>query len=331
MSPSGAPRRMMTPRQHGSRSPLIAAAMCCSLMASAPLLAGGGGPSGFTPAAQPEHPGDEGEAMLHVRAELGTDHKAMASGEIATLGLRLQIEDAWHLYWRNSGDSGMPIGVTFEAPEGVTIGEVQWPAPERYVYGHGSVDYIYEEEVALLAGIQLDDRFVPGDKIEITARFELLACKEACVFGMGERSVVIQIDERCAVDVPGWMKKSRAMMPSTDDSSLDIRWDGTDLLISGYKSDKPGRISFFPYGSMQALPTNPLEDGTSETGRLRITYPKDITEAPLVAGVVEIMGREGPVWIEIETTPPGSAKRGGANEPTNQPTDSHPTKHRSGD
>ncbi len=322
---------MMTLTQPDLRLSLIAATTFCGTLAAAPLFAGTGTPSGFTAAAQQEHAGDEGEAMTHVRAELGLDRQVVASGSAATLGVRFQIEETWHLYWRNSGDSGMPISVTFEAPEGVTIGEVQWPAPQRYVYGHGSVDYIYEQEVALLADIQLDDRFTAGDEVAITARFDLLACKEACVFGMGERSIVIRIDEDDVGDEPGWMKKSRARIPSDDQSPLDLRWDGNDLLISGYKSDRAGRISFFPYGPLAALPTNPLDDGTSETGRLRITYPKDITEAPLVAGVVEIMGREGPVWIEIETTPPGSAKRGGANEPTNQPTDSQSTNHRSGD
>jgi len=303
------------------RSMLVVIAVCCAL-----ALAGG-------PAAQASDPGDQGIAMEHVRAELAFDRTSMLPGGSATVGVRFVIEDGWHLYWRNSGDSGMPISVTFEAPEGVRIGAIQWPAPERYVYGGGSVDYIYEHEVALLAEVEIDQGLAIGDRIEITASFELLACKEACVFGSGARSSVIGIAESGSMSVPDWMKKNLERIPRRDQSSLRVRWDGTDLLISAYEREGAQRMSFFPSAPADVRPSKPEIDGISETGLLRIAYSQQIIGAPLVAGVVEVMGPDGPSWIEIETTPPAAiADEGGANEPTPPtPTTNQTINNRSGD
>ncbi len=300
---------------------LVGIAVCC-----APALAGG-------PAAQAPDPGDQGIAMEHVKAELAFDRTAMSPGGTATVGIRFVIEDGWHLYWRNSGDSGMPISVTFDAPKGVRIGALQWPAPKRHVYGVGSVDYIYEHEVALLADVEIDDRFATGDEIEITASFELLACKEACVFGAGARSSVIGIAESGSMSVPDWMKKNRERIPLRDQSSLRVRWDGTDLLISVYEREGAQRLSFFPSAPAAVRPSKPEIDGISETGLLRIAYSQQIIGAPLVAGVVEVVGPDGPSWIEIETTPPtADADEGGANEPTpHTPTTKQTINNRSGD
>ena len=104
--------------------PAAIVALCC---ASAPLIADS------APPVTPSHFNDQGPAMTHVRVEMGLDRSAIPPGGGATIGVRFVIEDGWHLYWRNNGDSGLPIGVTFEAPEGVRIGPIQWPAPERPV------------------------------------------------------------------------------------------------------------------------------------------------------------------------------------------------------
>jgi|GEM_PF-2432016 len=278
--------------------------------------------------------GDQGEAMSHVRVELGLDRSAVGPGGSATIGVRFIINEGWHLYWRNNGDSGMPIGVTFEAPEGVHVGEVRWPAPVRHIYGNGSVDYIYEHETALLAPIEIDDRFKAGDRVEITASFELLACREACVFGTGERTVVIDIAESTAMREPGWMKKFRDRIPRRIDLGDHLRWDGTDLLISVYGGSRIDGLTFYPFAPMEPAPIDPLRDGTSETDRLRIAYPPQIIGAQRVAGVVEIRARlsDSPAWIEIETTPPRAPTGAdAANEPTPAHEQPQPTKDRSGD
>src|SRR5262249_31440080 len=66
-----------------------------------------------------------------------------------TVGLHFLLENDWHTYWVNPGDSGEPARVAWELPSGVTAAPMQWPAPDRL--GSSSVvDYGYKGEVTLL-------------------------------------------------------------------------------------------------------------------------------------------------------------------------------------
>ena len=43
----------------------------------------------------------------HSRAELIAERTALEPGQTVTVALRLQLEEHWHVYWKNPGDSGM--------------------------------------------------------------------------------------------------------------------------------------------------------------------------------------------------------------------------------
>ena len=71
----------------------------------------------------------------HVEAELVSAQSAIAPGQPATLALRLKIQDGWHTYWRNPGDSGLPTTLEWKLPAGFTAGEIEWPAPRALPRG----------------------------------------------------------------------------------------------------------------------------------------------------------------------------------------------------
>ena len=43
-----------------------------------------------------------------VRAELLAEPAAIAPGQTFWVGVRLRMQEHWHTYWRNPGDSGEP-------------------------------------------------------------------------------------------------------------------------------------------------------------------------------------------------------------------------------
>ncbi|WP_300845065.1 protein-disulfide reductase DsbD domain-containing protein, partial [Tepidimonas sp.] len=43
------------------------------------------------------------------------------------LGLRSEHEPEWHTYWRNPGDSGLPIELNWTWRDGVQIVAIEWP------------------------------------------------------------------------------------------------------------------------------------------------------------------------------------------------------------
>src|SRR5512133_1471814 len=65
----------------------------------------------------------------HVEAELVAERTAITPGVPLTVALRLKLAAGWHTYWQNPGASGLPTALAWELPEGVSAGEIRWPAP----------------------------------------------------------------------------------------------------------------------------------------------------------------------------------------------------------
>ena len=53
-----------------------------------------------------------------VRAELITSVDSVRAGEPFIAGVLLTIEPEWHVYWKYSGDAGLPTEITWKLPEG---------------------------------------------------------------------------------------------------------------------------------------------------------------------------------------------------------------------
>ncbi len=227
-----------------------------------------------------------GEAHVGVRVLL--DHEALAPGALATVGVLFEIAPGWHTYWRNSGDTGMPIRVRFDAPEGVTIGDVLWPAPARYSATPESVDYVYERQVMLLAPVWVDSSVPAGGQVTIRASVDYLVCKETCLPGSAARSVTASVSETPALSASAapLFAAARQRLPLPHDpGACTARWEGTTLVI-----EAPGaqRVEYFPHHPEEPAPTDPLRDGAADGPTLRFRYPERVVDAERVAGVVSI-------------------------------------------
>src|SRR5450830_1549255 len=68
----------------------------------------------------------------HVRAELMAHAPDGAdAGKKVWLGLQLTHQPNWHTYWKNPGDSGLPITLQWTLPHGVSAGDIGWPLPKK--------------------------------------------------------------------------------------------------------------------------------------------------------------------------------------------------------
>jgi len=88
----------------------------------------------------------------HVEAELVAERTAITPGVPLTVALRLKLASGWHTYWQNPGDSGLPTTLAWRLPEGVSAGEIQWPAPHP-LHAGPLVNYGYEGEVLHLVDL----------------------------------------------------------------------------------------------------------------------------------------------------------------------------------
>lgn len=117
-----------------------------------------------------------------VRGSLITDVAQATPGEAFEAGVLLQMEPGWHVYWRNSGDSGMPTRLTWSAA-GAAVGEATWPMPlvKRDEEG-GMTTYEYGGPSLISVPVTA----APGSRashLSLAVKVDLLACKEVCVRG----------------------------------------------------------------------------------------------------------------------------------------------------
>jgi DsbC/DsbD-like thiol-disulfide interchange protein len=122
----------------------------------------------------------------HVQAKLLADTRAIQAGQTFTLGVKLNMEKGWHVYWRNPGDAGLATDVTFSLPEGFHAGPLLWPEPMTFQQP-GKIDgYGYKDEVLLTAEIHAPDKLPADDKLKFSADVSWLACKEKCIPGKAQ-------------------------------------------------------------------------------------------------------------------------------------------------
>lgn len=118
----------------------------------------------------------------HVTVSLVADADAVRPGEPFDAGIRFALEDGWHVYWSNPGDSGLAPSVRWTLPEGTAAGAIVWPHPEKIAVGP-LANYGYAKEVLLPVRITPSAALQPGDVLNLAARVDWLVCQEDCIPG----------------------------------------------------------------------------------------------------------------------------------------------------
>ncbi len=146
--------------------------------------------AGLETAGADEHP---------VEAHLVADVAAISPGAEFGLGILLEMEEGWHVYWRNSGDSGGSTRVEWILPAGFEAGDLQWPAPHKYtdfIEQDEFVTYGYEQSTMLMAEIRAPQQLPPGPQIELKAAVAWLVCSDLCI--PGDTTLTLSLPSRQA-------------------------------------------------------------------------------------------------------------------------------------
>jgi thiol:disulfide interchange protein DsbD len=127
----------------------------------------------------------EEQVRPKVSARLVADAQTVSPGSAFRLGVRLEIEDGWHVYWRYPGGAGLATTVDFELPDGFVVGELEWPLPIAFTQSEGIPGYGYEGSVVLATQIETPPEPLPASAM-VRAQVSWLACKGVCVLGNAE-------------------------------------------------------------------------------------------------------------------------------------------------
>ncbi len=118
-----------------------------------------------------------------VEVQLLADVAAIEPGGTFQLGVLFKMAPGWHVYWKNPGDAGLATSVKFRLPDGFSAGELNWPAPVTFDQDADIIGYGYDKQVLLWASVTASKKLRPGQRLDLRAEADWLACKDKCVIG----------------------------------------------------------------------------------------------------------------------------------------------------
>jgi thiol:disulfide interchange protein DsbD len=164
------------------------------LLSAAMIFAATAWAAGGSAHAQIVAVGDGGPGPVkaeHLTAELTSLAPQIALGGTLKLGLVLTIEENWHVYWINAGDSGEPPTIKWTLPAGMTAGPMQFPAPQRLPLGP-LMDFGYEDQVAFPVTLTASPGMKPG-KVHLDAKVDWLVCASVCLPGKAHLGIDLDV------------------------------------------------------------------------------------------------------------------------------------------
>ena len=233
----------------------------------------------------PQTPEDDG-ANTHARLIAERDH--FVPGETLWIGVELTMDDHWHTYWKNPGDSGMPTTASWEVPEGFEISDFYWPTPQRFVL-EGLVSFGYEGRAVLQMKLKTPEDFPVGETLTINGQVDWLECKDVCLPGGEAVELQLKAVEQAGPTDSEW--QSQGKVHQTDEVVTYRMQDGK--MVGTIDSDR-NYTQFFPYAEgLWQLDPAPEFIQTEEGVEVRLTPVNPLSgELPVPEGLwVDDQGR----------------------------------------
>jgi len=164
------------------------------------------------------------------------------------VGLHVALQQGWHTYWVNPGDSGAPPRIQWTLPPGAVAGDIVWPAPHR-MSNPPFADFGYENEVLLLVPITTSALPI-GQSLTLAADVRVLVCKDICVPERSSVSLSLPVSRSPTphAEVEPLFTAARQRAPGSPPSSWRMHAGMRDrsVVLSIDAADPPGKVEFFP-------------------------------------------------------------------------------------
>lgn len=231
----------------------------------------------------------------HLTAELVSYGTTVAPGGTLQAGLILTMEEKWHVYWLNAGDSGEPPHIEWTLPPGLTAGPMLFPAPTRLPLGP-LMDFGYEDTVGFPVLFTAAPTMKPGP-VHVDAKVNWLVCREVCIPGKAHLGLDLTIGP-AAQPAPNAGALAQALsliprpLPAGD--SITVLGGKRDLVLT-FKGHSPDSdAEFYPYDQDQIVNSAVQAIEPSPNGvRLRVQRSPLLTQLPATLhGVLKLSDTE---------------------------------------
>ena len=239
------------------------------------------------------------DQLISVR--LFSDASTVKPGDSVWLGIEIEIEKDWHVYWKTSGDTGLPTEIEWTISEEAMIEPPLYPTPYFYEY-QDSASYAYKGKLLLLSRLTLPgDGEISAKALSIQCDLSALVCNEFNCLPYGkELSLELPVGKKTVL-VPDHVEKisvSEKYRPDTipkgtdvsgiaKGGSVGIEWQARDL-----EKLEVGKFDFFAEGDFFDHSFRPKFERT-QSGHLLATLKKSDSMDGLPGSVRGVLAHPG--------------------------------------
>ena len=96
------------------------------------------------------------------------------------IGITLTLEEGYHTYWKNPGDTGYSLKANWKLPQKTTVTSFEYPLPEQIVTNNLTT-FGYHNKVTLITYITVPTPNIMAKTIPIQLSIDWLVCKKSCI------------------------------------------------------------------------------------------------------------------------------------------------------
>ena len=227
----------------------------------------------------------------HAKASLITNLQD-SQQESFYIAVRLEMQEGWHTYWENPGDSGSPFNAKWNVVQGVIVENVEWPTPVTIPYPP-LMTFGYEGDVVLPFKVF---RAIDSDLSAISVDFDFLICADICIPEKASLTLDLSsatlnpLVDAAVQDLPTKILQTQSVV---DRDNLKIIFKSSQPINSAYFF--PRQDNLFAYTPTQQL--------TSLGGNsYEITVPILSDEVAFFSGILSINGEGFQIEEQFEST-----------------------------
>ena len=215
----------------------------------------------------------------HAKASLITNLKS-SNQESFYVGVRLQMQDGWHTYWENPGDSGSPFEAIWSTDKGVIVENVQWPTPITIPYPP-LMTYGYEGDIIFPFQVF---RSQETELKTISVDFNFLICADICI----PESASLSLDLSSAS--PSEILDTQINNLPTKAINTNSSIEGDNLVISFQSTESFTNAYLFPRETGNFFyPENQLLEQIDDTN-YKISIPLLDSKLSAFSGILSLDG-----------------------------------------
>ena len=248
----------------------------------------------------------------HIRVRLVSEQTTVTPGQPFWVGLLQTLDDGWHTYWRNPGDSGAAARIEWHLPDGWTASSIHWPVPERMPYGD-LMNFGYSGEVLLPVMITPPADLERG-RVELAAEALWLVCADVCIPGEGRLLLTLRVRPRAGpagAENGPLFDRWRSRIPAALDGARARRLDERMVITVPLPDAEDARqVWFFPHADGVVAHAGTQEHRVTATGSVAVTVERGAVAGDRLDGVVAVTTDAGTRGFSIDAPIEDGPNRG---------------------